>query len=111
MSGLSETILLIFQPDVRAVRGGDHLADSGTRTDFRVRVGMVVSLLVTPRIRSDWRLAERLVPKIPFGLAGAFVSANLYVVDAVKVMRFYGDLASQLHDLPDRAQVELKVIS
>jgi hypothetical protein len=41
------------------------------------------------------------VPKIPFVLGGPFEATNLYAADAVKAMRFYGNLASQIRELPD----------
>ena len=53
---------------------------------------------------------QRLVPKTPFVLGGEYVIDNLYAADAVEAMRFYGNLATQLHDLPDGAQVRLKVV-
>jgi hypothetical protein len=53
---------------------------------------------------------KRLLPKIPFSTGGAFDLANLYAADAVKGMQFRGDLARQLRDLPEGAQIELKVV-
>ncbi|MDH0865430.1 SMI1/KNR4 family protein [Mitsuaria sp. GD03876] len=50
---------------------------------------------------------KRLLPKRPFILGGAFDVANLFAVDAVKGMRYRGDLWRQLRDLPDGAQVRL----
>lgn len=52
---------------------------------------------------------SRLVPKIPFVLGGEFTVENLHALDAVKGMRWRGDLARQIRDLPDGASVELKV--
>ncbi|GAA1923654.1 hypothetical protein GCM10009815_17820 [Nocardioides marmoribigeumensis] len=51
----------------------------------------------------------RLVPKRPFVLGGAFDVANLYALDATEGMRVRGDLAAQLRDLPDGAQVRYEV--
>lgn len=53
---------------------------------------------------------ERLLPAIPFVLGGEFSPANLRAIEAVKGMRFRGDLAVQIRDLPDGAQIDLKVI-
>ena len=53
---------------------------------------------------------SRLVPKIPFVLGGEFAVENLHVLDAVKGMRWRGDLAVQIRDLPDGATIELKVV-
>lgn len=62
--------------------------------------------------RSHGTLPEdkRLAPKIPFVLGGEFEIRNLRAMDAVHAMRFYGDLAIQLHELPDGAQVQLKTV-
>lgn len=51
---------------------------------------------------------RRLLPKIPFILGGQYHEANLFAVDAVKGMRYRGELWQQLRDLPDGAQVRLK---
>jgi hypothetical protein len=50
---------------------------------------------------------ERLIPKIPFVLGGAYDTDNLYAIDAVKGMRFRADIARQIRDLPDGTQVKL----
>jgi hypothetical protein len=53
---------------------------------------------------------KRLLPKIPFVLGGQYDAKNLYAVDAVKGMRYRGELWQQLRDLPDGAQVRLKAL-
>jgi hypothetical protein len=53
---------------------------------------------------------SRLVPKIPFVLGGEFAVDNLHSIQAVKGMRWRGDLAVQIRDLPDGASIELKVV-
>lgn len=55
-------------------------------------------------------LESRLVPKIPFILGGEYAVENLHAVEAAAAMRFYGNVAKQIHDLPDGASVELRVI-
>jgi len=55
-------------------------------------------------------VGKRLLPKIPFILGGAYEVSNLYAVDAVQGMRYRGELWEQLRDLPDGAQVRLKVL-
>lgn len=55
------------------------------------------------------QFGQRLHPKIPFVLGGKYQLDNLYVGDAVERMLFNGDLASQLKDLPDGAQIRLRV--
>lgn len=76
--------------------------------DFRVRLAHPLA--------HEWQLANgplppgrRLAPKTPFVLGGAFEVGNLYVADQVELMRFRGRLSRQIHDLPDGAQVTIKV--
>jgi hypothetical protein len=52
----------------------------------------------------------RLMPKRPFVLGGEFSIDNLAPVDSTEGMRFRGDLAIQLRDLPDGSEVRLRVI-
>ncbi|KZX75123.1 hypothetical protein A3715_26825 [Oleiphilus sp. HI0009] len=47
---------------------------------------------------------------IPGILGGEYGGTNVKSVPLVEQIRFSGDLGSQLRDLPDGAQVELKVI-
>jgi hypothetical protein len=52
----------------------------------------------------------RLLPKTPFVLGGEYALANLYAGRAVEGMRARGNLATQLIDLPDGAQIEYRRI-
>jgi hypothetical protein len=53
---------------------------------------------------------QRLVPKIPFVLGGDFEISNVYLVDAREGMRTRSELAVQIRDLPDGAQVQYRVV-
>jgi hypothetical protein len=55
-------------------------------------------------------VGERLVPKRPFTLGGEYNLANLVAMEAVKGMRFRGDLAVQIRDLPDGASITFKIV-
>jgi hypothetical protein len=68
-------------------------------------------------IAHDWQAVHgtltfgcRLLPKIPFILGGSYSENNLFAVDAVKGMRYRGELWEQLRDLPDGAQVRLRAL-
>jgi hypothetical protein len=52
----------------------------------------------------------RLMPKIPFVLGGEYALNNLAALDGVRVMKNLGNLASQIHHLPDGAHIEFKII-
>jgi hypothetical protein len=53
---------------------------------------------------------KRLAPKTPFVAGGAYALENLYLVDGVEAMRFRGNLAIQIRDLPDGAPIQFKVV-
>ena len=64
----------------------------------------------------DWQIAnralaegERLIPKTPFVIGGAYEVENLYAGNVVEAMRFRGSLARQIADLPDGTAVSLKI--
>jgi hypothetical protein len=48
---------------------------------------------------------------VPFVLGGEFVLDNMYMADAVEGMRFRADIARQIKDLPDGAEIKLKTDS
>lgn len=56
-------------------------------------------------IPSDYRLA----PRVPFVAGGDFSLENLYLANSVEIMRFRASLAQQIKDLPDGAQIRLKI--
>lgn len=65
----------------------------------------------------DWqqqngRLLEgqRLIPKTPFIMGGAYDVENLFALDAVKGMRYRADIWKQIRDLPDGTPIQLKVL-
>ncbi len=53
---------------------------------------------------------KRLLPKLPFVLGGDFALDNLYLADAVEAMKFRADIACQIKELPDGAQVKFGFI-
>jgi hypothetical protein len=69
------------------------------------------------RLAHKWQTAHgplpvrhRLMPKKPFVLGGKFVLSNLIAIDSVRLMKSLGNLAHQIHDLPDGSQIEFKII-
>ncbi|MDG4556295.1 MAG: SMI1/KNR4 family protein [Candidatus Contendobacter sp.] len=52
---------------------------------------------------------RRLLPKMPFVAGGEFMLDNLYLADAVEGMKFRADIANQIKDLPDGAQIKFHV--
>jgi hypothetical protein len=52
---------------------------------------------------------ERLLPKMPFILRGAYALDNLYVLDSVKGMKYRASIAKQLRDVPDGSKVKIRI--
>ena len=53
---------------------------------------------------------HRLIAKRPFVLGGQYSVENLVSLDSVRVMKSLGNLAHQIQELPDGAQVEFKIL-
>lgn len=53
---------------------------------------------------------QRLAPKVPFVLGGAFEVDNLVAVDAAHGMRARGNLALQILELPDGATISYRIV-
>jgi hypothetical protein len=77
--------------------------------DYRVRTGQPLA--------HDWQAKHgrllpgtRLMPKLPFVLGGKYQISNLASVESESSMRARGNLARQLRDLPDGAQVTYQVV-
>jgi len=52
---------------------------------------------------------HRLMAKQPFVLGGEYSAANLASMDSLRMMKTLGNLARQIHDLPNGAQIRFKV--
>lgn len=61
------------------------------------------------RLNGSLPFGARLVPKVPFVLGGEFSVSNLTLMDAERGMRVRGNLARQLHSLPDGAQIQFLI--
>jgi hypothetical protein len=53
---------------------------------------------------------HRLMPKLPFVCGGDFTLSNLMAIDGARSMRCRGNLATQIHSLPDGAQVKFVLV-
>lgn len=60
--------------------------------------------------QNEMSLDERLTPKVPFVLGGAYEIENLYRAKISSVLEFNADLAAQIRDLPDGATINLKIV-
>lgn len=67
------------------------------------------------RLAHEWqsrnrplRTGERLLPKMPFITGGDYAVENLAAIDSLQGMRFRGDLAVQVKDLPDGTKIRYK---
>jgi hypothetical protein len=79
-------------------------------------------ILADDKVLTGWPLAEawqkkhgplpagkRLAPKIPFVAGGAFELNNLYAADTIELMKFRGELAQQIKNLPDGAKIKFNI--
>jgi len=76
-----------------------------------------VPRLTAHPLARDWQLqnrplseGERLFARYPFVLGGEYSLSNLRCADAIAGMRFMGELATQIHDLPDGARVQIDLV-
>lgn len=88
-----------------------------TIEDWAGRVLSDYELLTGFPLFHEWQMFHgrvpaglRLLPVVPFVLGGEYALSNLRVGDAVSGMRARGNLARQIRDLPDGAQIEFRVV-
>ena len=69
------------------------------------------------QIASDWQAihgpllkGQRLLPKTPFVLGGAYEIENLYAGNALDGMKFRASIWQQIRSLPDGTPIKLKVV-
>jgi hypothetical protein len=62
------------------------------------------------QIHGPLPMNKRLAPKQPFILGGEYKVENLYLCDPIPTLQFRGHLATQIHDLPDGATIDLKIV-
>jgi hypothetical protein len=55
-------------------------------------------------------IGKRLIPKMPFVLGGQYAIENLYAIEAVSGMKARGNLARQIKNLPEGAEVQFQII-
>ena len=108
--GIRDDEIVTFEPEAGDIELMAHNLD-----DWAGRILSDYSQLTGYPLAHAWQSAhgpippgKRLLPKRPFILGGPFDEGNLFAVDAIKGMRYRGDLWQQLRDLPDGAQVRLK---
>ncbi|QGX41856.1 SMI1/KNR4 family protein [Permianibacter aggregans] len=89
---------------------------ANTVDDWARSVLSEYQLLTGQPLAHDWQkmhgsipVLSRLVPKLPFVCGGEFSVENLIALDSVKGMRARGNLAMQIKDLPDGAQITFNI--
>jgi len=53
---------------------------------------------------------DRLMPKLPFVLGGTGELSNLVSIDGRRLMKNMGNLARQIHDLPDGSKIKFQIV-
>lgn len=93
----------------------NHLADS-----IDEWAGLILSdheFLTGYPLGHAWQVAhgpipvgKRLLPKVPFVTGGSYSIDNLHAVEAVSGMRFRGEIACRIRDLPDGESIGFDVV-
>jgi hypothetical protein len=96
---------------------GDLAVVGSSLNDWAARLLSDSDLLTGYPVAHEWQRIhgpllrdQRLIPKTPFVLGGEYTLANLYPLDASTGMEVRADLAVQIRELPDGAQVNYRVI-
>lgn len=110
--GLVGEVVVAFDPET-----GDRRVVGSSLEDWAQQLLVDFDLMTGYPLAQAWQrrfgplpLGKRLIPKIPFVLGGDFVIENLYALDARVGMQVRGELAVQIRDLPDGAQVSYRVV-
>lgn len=108
---IKDNLIYTFDPETGAL---DYLAD-----DMESWAKAIISdyeVLTGYSLAHQWQQQngqlpkkKRLLPKMPFVAGGEFKLDNLYLADAVEGMRFRANIANQIKDLPDGAQIKFNV--
>ncbi|MCB1878412.1 MAG: SMI1/KNR4 family protein [Chromatiales bacterium] len=109
---IKDSKVYTFDPETGAL---DYLADDiegwaqAIVSDYEVLTGYPLAHQWQER-NGQLPARKRLLPKLPFVAGGEFVLDNLYLADAVEGMRFRADIANQIKDLPDGAQIKFDIV-
>ena len=109
---IREGVIGTFDPET-----GEFEAMAVNATDWAAKILEDFSYWTGHPVAREWQArygrlpkGSRLVPTTPFVLGGAYEAGNVKAIDAVKGMKFRASIAVQIRDLPDGAQIELRVI-
>lgn len=110
--GLRDEVVVSFDPET-----GDQQVVARSLDAWAERVLDDAAMMTGHPVAHAWQrrfgplpLDQRLIPKVPFVLGGDFAIENLYALDSTLGMQVRGELAVQIHDLPDGAQVTYRVV-
>ena len=109
---IKDNQVFTFDPET-----GDAALFSSNLEEWADRVLLDHDVVTGFPLAHEWQLRHgslpvgtRLVPKRPFVFGGEFSVENLYALDAVEAMRYRADIALQIQNLPESAEVTFKVV-
>lgn len=107
----AEDAIMVFDPET-----SERTFIASSLDEWADRVLADFEMLTGHRLAQQWQRSfgklagrDRLVPKMPFVAGGALELSNLIAMDAAKGMRVRGNLAQQIHDLPDGSPIRFEI--
>jgi hypothetical protein len=90
---------------------------SSTIDDLCIKILENYNSLTGYRFAREWQELHgrlpgrhRLMPKKPFVVGGAYEVSNIVAIDSFLLMKSLGNLAHQIHDLPDGTYIRFEVL-
>jgi hypothetical protein len=109
---IHERKVSVFEPET-----GDLEFLANSLEEWAARLLLDYNQMTGHAVAHNWQSVHgplpprhRLMAKTPFVLGGNSSPQNLVAMDSVRIMKNLGNLAHQLHDLPDGMQVKFKIV-
>jgi hypothetical protein len=109
--GITNDAVVLFRSET-----GEVEAVAASVEDWACQILVDFENLTGYPVAHEWQAVQgpipngmRLTGKRPFVLGGGYDISNLYTIESVTLMRLRGDIYRQIRNLPDGANVRLKI--